>query len=112
MKKLNETPICNALIAAGPMKGLPRYEAPYYFWIEDIVRRDWVRREMQRYGDKLLSLQVESLTEKRFKEIAEETFAKGNMTLAAVSKTLRYQVPVGISNELNNFCKQFEIPKS
>ena len=111
MKKLNELPICNAIIAAGPMKGLPRYEAPYYFWIEDIQRREWIRREMQRYGDKLLSLQAKSLIGKRYKEIVEETFAKTNMTLFAVGKTLRYQVPNAISNELNNFCKQFMYKK-
>ena len=106
MKKLSELCIANGLIAAGPFAGTPCYNAPYYWWIEDIQRREWVRREMQRYGNKLLALQVESFTGRRYKEIVDETFARTNMTLAEVGKRLSFEVTVAVSNELTNFFKQ------
>lgn len=58
MRKLSELNIANCLIATGPLAGMPVFNAPYDYSIKDKERRDWVRREVQRYGNKLLSLQL------------------------------------------------------
>lgn len=107
MKKLSELNIANCLIATGPLAGTPVFSATYDYSIKDTERRDWVRREVQRYGNKLLSLQLKEAVGEQYDKIVKQALSNH---LIQREEALRFQPIVAISNELKNFFNCFKIP--
>lgn len=108
MKKLSEMNIANALITTGPLTGTPVFSAPYDYSIKDTERRDWVRREVQRYGNKLLSLQLKEAVGEQYDKIVKQALSN---QLIRREEALRFQFIVAISNELKNFFNCFKYEK-